>query len=70
MGGVLEMSKFIEQLLNMGKEYLVTLKHKTKLSMLFDYFTETVIPNFVSEKDLKSFYEKRMNELNELIYKL
>ncbi|GAH39773.1 unnamed protein product, partial [marine sediment metagenome] len=37
---------------------------------LFDYFTETVIPNFVSEKDIKAFYEKRMNELNELIYKL
>ncbi len=70
MGGVLEMSKFIEQLFNMGKEYLDTLKHKTKLSTIFDYFTETVIPNFVSEKDLKSFYEKRMNELNELIYKL
>ncbi len=70
MGGVLEMSKFIEQLFNMGKEYLDTLKHKTKLSTLFDYFTETMIPNFVSEKDIKAFYEKRMNELNELIYKL
>jgi len=64
------MSKFIEQLFYMGKEYLDTLKHKTKLSTIFDYFTETVVPNFVSEKDLKSFYEKRMNELNEFIYKL
>ena len=64
------MSKFFEQLINMGKEYLDTLKHKTKLSTIFDYFTETVIPNFVSEKDLKSFYEKRMDELNEFIYKL
>lgn len=70
MGGVLEMSKFIEQLFDMGKEYLNTLKHKTKLSTIFDYFTETVVPNFVSEKDLKSFYEKRMDELNEFIYKL
>ncbi len=64
------MSKFFEQLIDMGKEYLDTLKHKTKLSTIFDYFTETVIPNFVSEKDLKSFYEKRMDELNEFIYKL
>jgi len=64
------MSKFIEQLFNMGKEYLDTLKHKTRLSTLFDYFTEKVIPNFVSEKDLKAFYEKRMDELNELVYKL
>ena len=70
VGGVLEMSKFIEQLFNMGKEYLDTLKHKTRLSTLFDYFTEKVIPNFVSEKDLKAFYEKRMDELNELVYKL
>lgn len=70
MGGFLEMSKFIEQLINMGKEYIDTLKHKTKLSTIFDYFTETVVPNFVSEKDLKSFYEKRMDELNEFIYKL
>jgi hypothetical protein len=70
MGGVLEISKLFDNLMNMAKEYFDTLKHKTKLSTLFDYFTETVIPNFVSEKDLKKFYEKRMDELNEFIYKL
>jgi hypothetical protein len=70
MGGVLNMSKFLKDVLEMGKEVLETAKHKTKLSTLFDIFTEKVIPTFVSEKDLKEYYERRMEELNEFIYKL
>jgi hypothetical protein len=61
---------FLEMGKELGKEFLETAKHKTKLSTLFDIFTEKVIPTFVSEKDLKEYYEKRMEEVNEFIYKL
>ncbi len=64
------MSDFIKQLTEFGKEFLETAKHKTKLSTIFDAYTEKMIPTFVSEKDLKKYYEKRMEEVNEFIYKL
>lgn len=64
------MAEFIRQLREMGEEFFDTLKHKTKLSTIFDLYTEKVIPTFVSEKDLKEYYEKRMEEVNEFIDKL
>ena len=64
------MVEFIKQLKELGEEFLETLRHKTKLSTIFDIFTEKVIPTFVSEKDLKEYYEKRMEEVNDFIDKL
>ena len=64
------MAEFIRQLREMGEEFFDTLKHKTKLSAIFDLYTEKVIPTFVSEKDLKEYYEKRMEEVNDFIDKL
>ena len=64
------MSKFLKDLIEFGKEFLETAKHQSKLSTLFDLYTEKVIPSFVSEKDLKEYYEKRMEEVNEFITKL
>ena len=64
------MPKFLEDLMSLGKEFYETVKHRSKLSTLFDIFTEKVIPSFVSEKDLKEYYEKRMEEVNNLIYSL
>jgi hypothetical protein len=64
------MAEFVKQLREMGEEFLKTIKHKTKLSTIFDLYTEKVIPTFVSEKDLKEYYEKRMEEVNEFIDKL
>ena len=64
------MPSIFDQIFTLGKEYLDTIKHKAKLSTVFDFFTEKVIPTFVNEKDLKEFYEKRMNEVDEFIYKL
>jgi len=64
------MSEFFKQLMELGDEFLETIKHKTKLSTLFDLYTEKVIPTFVSEKDLKEYYEKRMEEVNVFIEKL
>lgn len=64
------MAEFFKQLGDLGKEFLETIKHKAKISTIFDIFTEKVIPTFVSEKELKEYYEKRMNELNEFVYKL
>jgi hypothetical protein len=40
------------------------------LSTIFDIYTEKVIPTFVSDKDLKEYYEKRMEEVNDFIDKL
>jgi len=54
----------------MGEEFFDTIKHKIKLSTIFDLYTEKVIPTFVSENDLKEYYEKRMEEVNEFIDKL
>ena len=74
MGGVLELSKLIKDIMDLGKdlskEFLETAKHKAKLSTIFDLFTEKVIPSFVSEKELKEYYEKRMEEVNDFINKL
>lgn len=64
------MAEFFKQLLELGEEFFETIKHKTKLSTIFDMYTEKVIPTFVSEKDLKEYYEKRMEEVNDFIDKL
>ncbi|MHA1272804.1 MAG: hypothetical protein ACTSQP_04595 [Promethearchaeota archaeon] len=64
------MSEIFKQLKEIASEAMETIKHKAKLSSIFDIFTEKVIPTFVSEKELKEFYEKRMEELNDFIYKL
>ncbi len=68
------MTEFFKQLsknlTDIGKEIIETAKHKTKISTIFDIYIEKVIPTFVSEKDLKEYYEKRMEEVNEFIYKL
>ncbi|MFW9902495.1 MAG: hypothetical protein ACFFDY_14610 [Candidatus Thorarchaeota archaeon] len=64
------MSDFFKNLMELGEEFLETLKHKTKLSTIFDLYTEKVIPTFVSEKDLKEYYEKKMEEVNDFINKL
>ena len=65
-----KMSDFFKQLMELGDEFLETIRHKTKLSTLFDLYTEKVIPTFVSERDLKEYYEKRMEDVNEFIEKL
>ena len=73
MGGVLKLSKLIKDILDLGKdlskEFLETAKHRAKLSTIFDIFTEKVIPSFVSEKELKEYYEKRQEEVNDFINK-
>jgi hypothetical protein len=74
MGGILRLwqnlAEFLKQLKELGEEFLETIKHKTKLSTIFDLYTEKVIPTFVSENDLKKYYEKRMEEVNDFIDKL
>jgi len=64
------MTEFFKQLKDLGEELLESLQHKTKLSTIFDIYLEKVIPSFVSEKDLKDYYEKRMEEVNGFIDKL
>ena len=64
------MTEFFRQIKELGEEFLETIQHKTKLSTIFDIFLEKVIPTFVSEKDLKEYYEKRMEEVNNFIDKL
>jgi len=64
------MAEFIKQLREMGEDFFDTIKHKIKLSTIFDLYTEKVIPTFVSEKDLKEYYERRMEEVNNFIDKL
>ncbi|MFW9819956.1 MAG: hypothetical protein ACFFE5_10130 [Candidatus Thorarchaeota archaeon] len=64
------MAEFLKQLRELGEEFLETIKHKTKLSTIFDIYTEKLIPSFVNEKDLKEYYEKRMEEVNDFIDKL
>ena len=68
------MSEFINKLLSqipgLSEDVLETLKHKARLSTIFDIFTEKVIPTFVNENDLKEYYEKRMEEVNEFIYRI
>ena len=62
-----EIKDFIKQLTNIGEELIETLQHRAKLSTLFDIFTENVIPRFVSEKELKEYYEKRMEDVSNFI---
>ncbi|MHA2391957.1 MAG: hypothetical protein ACXAEX_08295 [Promethearchaeota archaeon] len=64
------MAEFLKQLKELGDEIFETLRHKIKLSTIFDLYTEKVIPSFVSEKELKEYYEKRMEEVNDFIDKL
>ena len=64
------MTEFVKNLKELGEEFLETLQHKTKLSTIFDIFLEKVIPTFVSEKELKEYYEKRMEEVNDFVDKL
>jgi len=64
------MTEFLKQLRELGEEFLETIKHKTKLSTIFDLYTEKIIPQFVNERDLKEYYEKRMEEVNDFIDKL
>ena len=64
------MAEFLKQIKELGEEVFETLQYKTKLSTIFDIFLEKVIPTFVSEKDLKEYYEKRMEEVNDFIDKL
>jgi hypothetical protein len=64
------MAELLKQLRELGEEFLETIKHKTKLSTIFDLYTEKVIPTFVSEKDLKEYYDKKMEEVNDFIDKL
>lgn len=64
------MTEFFKQLKDLGEGFLESLQHKTKLSTIFDIYLEKVIPSFVSEKELKEYYEKRMEEVNAFIDKL
>ena len=64
VGGILKMSKLLKDIIelgkDLGKEILETASHRAKLSTIFDLYTEKVIPTFVSEKELKEYYEKRI----------
>lgn len=62
-----EFKKFIKQARKMGEDFLETTTHRAKLSTLFDMFTENAVPKLVSEENLKEFYEKRMEEVNNFI---
>ena len=64
------MSDFFNQLKHLGEEFLESIQHKTKLSTIFDIYLEKVIPTFVSEKELKDYYDKRMEEVNNFIDRL
>ncbi|TXT61284.1 MAG: hypothetical protein BAJALOKI2v1_40078 [Promethearchaeota archaeon] len=64
------MTEFLKKLKELGEEFLESAMHQAKLSSLFDLYTEKVIPTFVNEKELKEYYEKKMEEVNEFIYKL
>jgi len=64
------MVEFFNQLKHLGEEFLESLQHKAKLSTIFDIYLEKVIPSFVSEKELKEYYEKRMEEVSNFIDKL
>ena len=64
------MSDFFNQLRHLGEEFLESIQHKTKLSTIFDIYLEKVIPTFVSEKELKDYYDKRMEEVNDFIDRL
>jgi hypothetical protein len=65
-----KISDILKQIGDLGKEVLETIRHKAKLSTIFDLYTEKIIPSFVSEKELKEYYEKRMEDVNNVIDKL
>jgi hypothetical protein len=65
-----KMSDFFNQLKHLGEEFLESIQHKAKLSTIFDIYLEKVIPSFVSEKELKEYYDKRMEEVNNFIDRL
>ncbi len=62
--------KKLKDIFDLGKEFYETATYKRRLSTLFDIFTEKIIPSFVSEKDLKEYYEKKMEQVNDFIYRL
>lgn len=64
------LKNILKQFNEFSEDVLETIKHKARLSTIFDVYLEKVIPSFVNEKDLKEYYEKRMEEVNEFIYKL
>lgn len=70
----MKVSKLIKDIMelgkDLGKEILETAKHRAKLSTIFDLYTEKVIPSFVSEKELKEYYERRMEEVNDFINRI
>ena len=63
-GRYFNMSDFLKQLKELGEEFLETIAHKTKLSTIFDLYTEKVIPSFISEKDLEKYYGPANNGLH------
>ena len=64
------LKSLLRQFSDFSEDVLQTIKHKARLSTIFDVYLEKVIPTFVNEKDLKEHYEKRMEEVNDFIYKL
>jgi hypothetical protein len=64
------MKKILKQFNDFGEEVLETVKHQARLSTIFDVYLEKVIPTFVNEKDLKEYYENKMEQVNDFIYKL
>ena len=64
------MKKILKQFSDFSEEVLETIKHQARLSTLFDVYLEKVIPSFVNEKDLKEYYENKMEQVNDFIYKL
>ena len=64
------MKKLLKQFSDFSEEVLETIKHQARLSTLFDVYLEKVIPSFVNEKDLKEYYENKMEQVNDFIYKL
>ena len=64
------LKNIIKQFSEYGEDIIETIKHRARLSTIFDIFTEKVIPSFVNERDLKEYYENKMEQVNELIYKL
>jgi len=64
------MKKILKQFNDLSDEVLETVKHQARLSTLFDVYLEKIIPSFVNEKDLKEYYENKMEQVNDFIYKL
>lgn len=62
--------KIFNQVKILGKEVWETVRSKAKISTFFDIYTKKVIPAFVSEKKLKKYYERKMEQVNEFFYRL